>query len=81
MNEYKPDYITHPLETVIETLSYYGIAFSDLFIDGLDFGYWQDYAHDTVPLTDTAVQVVEKVTGIPSEYMRRLDQQYQERGV
>jgi hypothetical protein len=78
MNKYKPDYVCHPLETVIETLHHKGIAFSELFIDGLDFDYWQDYAHNTRPLTDTAIWVIEKVTGIPSEFMRRLDTQYQE---
>lgn len=60
MNEYNPDYVSHPLDTVIETLD----CKSELCIDGLDFGYWQDYAHNTGPLTETAVQVIEKLLSL-----------------
>jgi hypothetical protein len=74
---YKPDYNCHPLETVIETLSYYDISFSELCIDGLTFEYWKGYEHGRNPLTDTAVHVIERVAGIPAEFMRRLDTQYQ----
>jgi hypothetical protein len=78
MNKYNPDYVIHPIETVREQLGFKGKTFKDLCIDGLSFTYWRGYANDRKPLTDTAVQVIEKVTGIPSEYMRRLDTNYQE---
>jgi plasmid maintenance system antidote protein VapI len=78
MNEYNPDTVSHPSETIGEFLAHYNMTVYSLvsLVDYCPLEYWQKYFLAQVRLTENAAIVLERVLNVSRAFWLRFDDLY-----
>jgi len=74
--EYRPDQVSHPSETIRETLDSLGKRTQDLIVAGLGAVYADRLVEGKAPIAGDAPEALEEVTGVPACFWRNRQAQY-----
>lgn len=77
-NQYAPDYVSPPGETLLETLQAVGISQSELAVrTGYPLQIIEEVINGTMPITAEMASTYQRELGIPAHFWMSRDSRYQ----